>query len=263
LGEGGHISDFNTSANRWFSSIGIDLRTTTLEGVLYTLTEKGAIVTKSPEGQEGRDIFFTNDGFPLILNLRTHDMIDEKRYKQGFIAFFSDVTQNRMLLDKLEKRAGVDSLTDLPNRVAYDGAKARFDDAEHLPLSVIMCDLNDLKETNDNLGHRYGDMMLQTASEILDNACAKQNFVARIGGDEFIILLSRTDEKRAADLIKQIKKTVLNYKNLPFKLSLAMGAATKHNESESLDDVIALADKLMYQDKKYMKEAGALWHMTE
>ena len=257
LGENGHVSDFNPSANRWFSSLGIDLRVCTLDGLLDMLAQKGAVIKDSPEGEEGRDIFFNDGGFPLVLNLRTHKMIDEKLYKHGYVAFFADVTQNRALLDRLEKEAGMDSLTGLPNRISYNGAKARYDSAEHLPLSVIMCDLNGLKETNDHLGHKYGDMMLQMVSEVMDKARAKQHFVARIGGDEFIFLLSRACEEYAASMIAQVKAGMASYDNLPFKLSVAMGAATKYEESQNLEDIIASADNLMYADKKLMKEMGA------
>jgi len=253
LGEKGHVSDFNPSADRWFSSLGIDLRRCTLGGLLDMLAAKGATISDAPDEEEGRDIFYVDDGFPLVLNMRTHNMVDEKLYKHGYVVFFSDVTQNRALLNRLEQEAGVDSLTGLPNRIAYNGAKVRYDSPEYLPLSVIMCDLNGLKETNDTLGHKYGDMLLQTASEVIKNVCEKQHFVARIGGDEFIFLLSNTDESRANRLIEKIRQKMVSYENLPFTLSIAMGTATKHDESEYLEDIIALADKLMYQDKKRMK----------
>ncbi|MCL2573089.1 MAG: diguanylate cyclase [Defluviitaleaceae bacterium] len=254
LGAGGHVSDFNPSANRWFSSLGIDLRTTTLDSLLKILTQKGATIGESLDDEAGRDIIITDNGFPLVLNMRIHEMVDEKLYKHGSIAFFSNVTQSRMLLKRLEKEAGMDSLTGLPNRIAYDGAKVRYDVEEHMPLSVIVCDVNGLKEVNDTLGHNYGDMLLQTASEILIEVCEKQHFVARIGGDEFLFLLSNMKEDYAEDLIKRIKRMVANYTYLPFKLSMAMGMATKHEIHESLVDVIALADNRMYEDKKQMKE---------
>jgi len=253
MGEKGHISDFNSSAKRWFSSHGIDLRICTLDSALYELVQKGATISESPEEEEGRDIFFEDDGFPLVLNLRIHNMVDEKRSKHGYVAFFSDVTQNRALLNRLEQEAGMDSLTGLPNRISYDGAKNRYDAAEHLPLSVVMCDVNGLKQTNDTLGHRYGDMMLKTASEIMENARDKQHFLARIGGDEFIFLLSQADTDYANSLIAKIKQDMERHQNLPFVLSVAMGTATKHEEGENLEDIIALADKLMYEDKKRMK----------
>jgi len=256
LGEKGHITDFNPSAGHWFTSQGIDLRVCTLDSVLAALVERDAQIVESPEIEESRDIYISDDGFPLVLNLRIHSMIDEKRNRHGSVAFFSDVTQNRALLKRLEQGVGVDSLTGLPNRIAFDGAKARYNAAEHLPLSVIMCDLNWLKETNDTLGHKYGDMMLQTAAQIMENARQKQHFVARIGGDEFVFLLSGADLDYANSLINQMKQAMESYEGLPFRLSLAMGAATKHDESECIDEVIALADGLMYKDKKLMKEKG-------
>ena len=255
LGEKGHIADFNPSANRWFSALGIDLRLHTLDSVLAVLEEKGATISGSPETEEGRDISIMIDGFSLVLNLRLHNMVDEKRFRpHGYVAFFSDVTQNRALLNRLEQEAGMDSLTGLPNRIAYEGARARYDSAQHLPLSVVICDVNDLKETNDTLGHKYGDMLLKTASEIMESVRVKQHFIARIGGDEFIFLLSRADADYANNLIEQMKQAMKNYENLPFKLSIAMGTATKRDENESLEDVIALADGMMYRDKKRMKE---------
>jgi len=256
LGDKGHVTDFNPSAGNWFTSQGIDLRICTLDKVLAALKERDAEIVESPEIEEGRDIYISDDGFPLVLNLRIHSMIDEKRNRHGSVAFFSDVTQNRALLKRLEQGVGVDSLTGLPNRIAFDGAKARYNAAEHLPLSVIMCDLNWLKETNDTLGHKYGDMMLQTAAQIMENARQKQHFVARIGGDEFVFLLSCADLDYANSLINQMKQAMESYEGLPFRLSLAMGAATKHDEIECIDEVIALADGLMYKDKKLMKEKG-------
>ena len=253
LGKNGEVSDFNPSANRWFSSIGIDLRTHTLQGILRSLVQKGASINESPESQKGYDIFFTDGEFPTVFNLRLYDMTDEKKSKLGSIAFFANVTQNRALLEQLEKKAGRDSITGLPNRIAFDGAKKRYDAAEYLPLSVIVCDVNGLKEANDTLGHKYGDMLLQVVSEIMENACPKSCFVARIGGDEFIYLLSRTRPEEAQALIEQIKETIASQKNYPFKVSMAMGTATKHYMEESLDEVIALADSYMYEDKKQMK----------
>ncbi|MCL2873399.1 MAG: diguanylate cyclase [Defluviitaleaceae bacterium] len=252
LGRDGHITDCNPSASRWFSSVEIDWRTVTLESVLNTLEEKGAVIIDMPEG-EGQDISFVNGGFPIVLNMRVHNMIDEKMYKHGSVAFLSDVTQNRALLHRLEKEAGLDSLTGLPNRIAYDGAKLRYDKPEHLPLSVIMCDVNYLKETNDTLGHKYGDMLLRTISKILNNECKKGNFVARIGGDEFIFLLSQTDLSEANSLIDKVQAAAASYENLPFRMSLAMGAATKHTEIDCIDETVALSDSIMYQNKKQIK----------
>ncbi|MCL2852553.1 MAG: diguanylate cyclase [Defluviitaleaceae bacterium] len=254
VGKNGQIADFNYSANRWFSSIGIDLRKFTLESVLVKLIKSGAKVTPAPGVDDGDDISYRHNEFPIVLNMRIFNMIDKVNRKHGSIVFFFDVTQNRELFYKLEKKAGVDALSGLPNRMAYEGARARYDSRAHLPLSIVICDLNGLKTTNDNLGHKYGDLLIQTASRILENACQKPHFVGRIGGDEFVILLSQTNEQQAEVMINNIKYTMYETSNtLTFKVSMAMGAATKYSESESMEEIIALADSRMYSDKKAMK----------
>jgi|GEM_PF-653854 len=256
LGKNGQISDFNYSASRWFSSLGIDLRKFTLESAIDEIVELGATVTPAPRMGLGHDISYVQNGFQVILNMQIFDMMDRRNRKHGSIVFFFDVTQNRELFEKLEKKAGVDPLSGLPNRMAYDGAKIRYDSLAHLPLSIIVCDLNGLKTTNDTLGHKYGDLLIQTASRILESACQRPNFVARIGGDEFIILLSQTDEQAANELVNDIKSTMAASSKtlpLPFEISMAMGVATKYDEWESLEDTIVLADNRMYQDKRIMK----------
>ncbi|MCL2236400.1 MAG: diguanylate cyclase [Defluviitaleaceae bacterium] len=257
LGKEGYVTDFNNSAGRWFSSIGIDVRQNNLEGLLEALKVKGAKITDSPETKEGKDISYDNGGFNVVLHLHVHEMVNDKQFdgnSYGSIAFFTNVTKNRALLDKLEKKAGMDFLTGLPNRVSYDGAKKRMDSAEYLPVSVVVCDVNYLKQVNDTMGHKYGDVLLQTMAEILANARRKGDFVARIGGDEFVFLLPHTDENTARELVTKIREEISKYKNLPFELSLAMGVATKIKITEPFGDVVAAADGQMYQDKRRTKE---------
>jgi len=252
----GRVADFNPSADRWFSSIGIDLRNFTFTSLIETLKQAGGVVTPAWGMDEGEDISFTHNGLLMVLNMRVFDLSGRReKSKHGTIAFFFDVTQNRGMFRMLEKKAGVDALSGLPNRMAYEGAKARYDlDPYHLPLSVVMCDLNGLKTTNDNLGHKYGDLLIQTTASICEAACEKGNFVGRIGGDEFVFLLSRTDEEKARNFVEQLKATMAeNAKTLPFTVSMAMGAAAKCQEEESLEEVVNLADERMYEDKKAMK----------
>jgi len=254
-GKKGQIADFNSSANKWFSSIGIDLRNLTIKSVLDKLTEMGAKLTPEPGADsKGKDITYLKDGFTVILNMRVFDMVDRKRLKHGSIVFFFDVTENRELFETLEKKAGVDPLSGLPNRMAYDGALARYNSPDHMPLSIVMCDLNGLKAVNDNMGHKYGDLLIQTAARIVEKACQAPHFVARLGGDEFVFLLSKTNEQGAKEMITGLKEVLAEEsKSLPFVVSLAMGAATKQNVMESTDEAIADADARMYADKKAMK----------
>lgn len=135
-------------------------------------------VQKILESENESDIYLNDDVFPITLNLHIEKMTDIRGDEIGSIAVFTDVTQNRMLIERLEAKAGMDSLTGLANRLSYEGAKKRLDSQECFPLSVIMCDVNGLKSVNDNYGHQYGDMMLQVVADVLDKVCPKQCFVA-------------------------------------------------------------------------------------
>ena len=254
LDENHHVVDFNRPALDWFSSRGIVLNASTIDNITEALLRKGKGTKKSSEEYGSIDYYINCGDFPVVLNLRTHKMADANGDSIGSIAVFTDVTQNRMLIEKLEKKAGMDSLTGIANHMAFDGARKRLDAPEYLPLSIIVCDANGLKQINDTLGHQHGDMLLRVIAEVLEKACPKTGFVARTGGDEFIYLLSCTSPDASYALIEQIKNVLSNLDNLPFVVSVALGTATKHSMEENLEDVIALADSRMYKDKKQFKE---------
>lgn len=130
------------------------------------------------------------------------------------------------------------------------GARNRFNnDQKYLPLSVVLCDLNGLKNVNDTHGHQYGDLMLQIAADILYKTCPEYGFVARIGGDEFIFLLPQASSDTARELTEHINEELASCNKIPFTISVSLGTATKYSVDESLDEIIALADKHMYEDK--------------
>ena len=157
----------------------------------------------------------------------------------------------------LEEKAGMDPLTGIANRTSYAGAKNRLNNPEHLPLSVIICDVNGLKTVNDTLGHKHGDKLIQAIAKTLESECPKSGFLARIGGDEFIFLLPRTDAEAVYLLIDQIcEALMLRNKEVSYDLSVALGAATKNTEEQDLDEIIDIADNLMYKNKKGIKESG-------
>lgn len=254
LGENNYVADYNRPAYDWLSYYGITLNSSTLQDVMEALVQKGATMRESSENTEGVDICFSGGTFPVTLNLRIHEIPDAKGNVIGSIAIFTDVTENRMLLEQLEVRAGMDSLTGLANHMAFEGARSRLDNPEHLPLSVVMCDVNGLKNVNDTMGHQHGDMMLRVVAKTLEDECPKNGFLARIGGDEFIFLLSKTHHDAASAFIEQIKKSFCDCGALPFSVSVALGTATKYSADENLTDVITSADNRMYSDKEQMKK---------
>jgi diguanylate cyclase (GGDEF)-like protein len=118
-------------------------------------------------------------------------------------------------------------------------------------MTVIIADLNGLKAANDRLGHAAGDDMLRRAGEVFNEVVKAPAHAARIGGDEFALLLPATDETGGAAIVDSIRKVVeLNnqfYTGTP--LSFAVGLATGQ-AGERLEEVVKRADSLMYQAKR-------------
>lgn len=142
-----------------------------------------------------------------------------------------------------------DSLTGLHNRRCFEENRSRIDVSDNLPLSVIFADINGLKMTNDIFGHAAGDELIRKSSEILVQSCRDKDIIARIGGDEFIVLLPRTDEEIAGRIISRIRSGFANARVAAIKCSMSLGSDTKWRMDQSLEEVMANAENAMYKDK--------------
>lgn len=167
----------------------------------------------------------------------------------------TDITARKKAEAYLEYLGKHDVLTKLKNRSFYVDELNRLERKNVHPVSVVIVDLNQLKETNDSLGHAIGDALLQRTGEILSQAVDKPYQPARIGGDEFAILLPGMDEKACEALIDNIRELIeLNnqFYNGP-ALNLSMGWATC-NTPGKLDDTLRAADLNMYKNKRQYYE---------
>ena len=253
------IVDINRPAINWFASNGITLsesNSTKLQSVIEALLRKGGYFISGAIGKGEAIIHFSNGEYPMVFRLNQQAIVDARGETLGSIAVLTDVTQNWMLLEKLEEKAGMDCLTGLANRHSYEGAKERLDAPNYLPLSVVMCDVNGLKQVNDTLGHDCGDAMIRAVAKVLERECPPGKFLARFGGDEFIYLLPNTKPEEADMMIERICAAFARCDGNPFNMSVAIGTATKFTKSGKIDDIIALADSRMYENKVANKQAA-------
>ncbi len=150
-------------------------------------------------------------------------------------------------------------LTKLLNRSFYVDELNRLERKGPWPVTIIMADLNGLKRVNDQLGHAAGDALLRRAGEVLAKAMETPFHAARIGGDEFAILMPDTDERGGAAMVDAIRQLVeMNNQFYPGSpLSLSMGAATCQR-GDRLEAGVQRADLLMYEEKHahYANQSG-------
>ena len=167
----------------------------------------------------------------------------------GAVITFMDITQRKKRDEEIKYLSSHDVLTGLNNRWYFQEAIKRIDVPENLPLSVIFADLNGLKMTNDIFGHAAGDALVVKASEILVHSCREGDMAARVGGDEFVILLPRTEMEGASKIIENIRRGFAGARVAAVKCSISLGCDTKTSPETSAEEAIANAENAMYKDK--------------
>lgn len=165
------------------------------------------------------------------------------------IVMINDITDRKKLTQRNEYLSYHDELTGLYNRHFYEAELKRLDSARNLPLTVIFADVNGLKMTNDALGHGAGDLLLKNVGYIIKKVCRKSEIVARVGGDEFIILLPNTSLSQAEVIIERLNETFEKTSLHNIILSVSFGIAVKNKIEESIDDKIVHAEQEMYKSK--------------
>ena len=145
-----------------------------------------------------------------------------------------------------------DCLTGLYNRVYLEFLHKRACNKKDCWVSGIMIDLNGFKQINDNYGHAEGDRALCIVADLLRKSFSEYGVAIRFAGDEFVIMLSTTDDQLIQKIIKSAKKDFVteNEKNdKPYQLSASMGYAIINLSNETIDDFMNRIDEQMYQDK--------------
>jgi diguanylate cyclase (GGDEF)-like protein len=201
--------------------------------------------------QQREVLNYSLEGNEVHVHLQFSVLPGHERDWDLVLVALTDITARKKAEAYLEYLGKHDVLTKLRNRSFYVDELNRLERKGPFPVTVVMADLNGLKRINDQLGHAAGDALLRRAGEVLAKALETPFHAARIGGDEFAMLLPGTDERGGAAMIDTIRQLVdLNNQFYPGStLSFSMGAATCQR-GERLEAVVQRADLLMYDEKR-------------
>lgn len=204
---------------------------------------------KLGKGFEADDeVFWRADGTYFDVEYHSYPQISNGEVVGGVITFM-DITDRKKREEEIQYLSCHDILTGLHNRRCFEEDLVKMDIEDNLPLSIIFADINGLKLTNDIFGHAAGDKLIKKSSEILMQSCRENDVIARVGGDEFIILLPKTSDENAKRILSRISSGLLNTRVAAIKCSISLGSDTKTSMDQSLEEIMANAENAMYKDK--------------
>ena len=188
---------------------------------------------------------------------RSFPIGDDSGRTHRIVGIAADITDLKLGEEKLRYLSLHDPLTGLYNRIYFEEEMSRIEKTRYETVGILACDVDGLKLVNDTLGHDQGDRLLIAAARVIRDSFREGDLAARIGGDEFAIVLPNTTEPAVENACQRIQETVDTYNattpELP--LSISVGFAVRNGSHKNLKDVFKEADNHMYRKKLYRTQS--------
>ena len=195
-------------------------------------------------------VIFEGDRYESHFLIQKHDAGYNNRLF-GYILEISEITPVYSILRNFEDTVYYDHLTGLHNRNAYIDMVNQIVTPENMPLVVFIGDVNKLKYVNDTFGHQLGDEVLRIVSSIIREVQPQDSFAARIGGDEFVLLIPRGNQEIADKFVQDVIALCakINHKDYGSP-NISWGYAIMNSTNQLYNDVYSEADAIMYEYKR-------------
>lgn len=194
-------------------------------------------------------VLIARDGAEKPIEDTAAPIRDKSGKVTGCVLVFKDSSEKKEKQKRIEFLSYRDQLTGLYNRRYFEEAVDRTDTEENLPISFMYADVNGLKTINDAFGHQSGDRLIVRVAEEFMAECGANGTVSRTGGDEFIVMLPKTDSLSVERMSLRIREKIEQTKIMDIGVSVSIGWATKDAPDQATWEVLKNAENYMYKKK--------------
>ncbi|HAG10516.1 MAG TPA: hypothetical protein DCK76_03830 [Desulfotomaculum sp.] len=193
----------------------------------------------------------------IWLETIANPLLDDNQELTGVILSSRDITERKQMEEQLKYLSLHDNLTGLYNRTYFEQEMNRLQKGRFSLIGIIVCDIDGLKFINDTQGHNAGDNLIISAAKAIRSSFRAEDMVARIGGDEFAVLLINCDSRTMENACRRIRQNITNHNKETSEsyLSVSIGYAISIGEKVSVTDLFKEADNKMYKEKVYNSQS--------
>ncbi len=215
---------------------------------------------------KGENTLFNSFGkqIPVSQTIVSHKASHQNVHFLSTIA--RDISERKAYETIIKRQALYDSLTELPNRrYLYKTLSNLLEDRDEIhTFALLFIDIDDFKQINDTLGHKYGDRALKLIASRMKGSVREQDFLCRLGGDEFILLIKGMNTEQELENYAQrlvaIFSHPLRMDNKLYSITCSIGISIYPNHGKDVETLMQNADKIMYHTKKTGKNGFQITH---